>query len=159
MPTPATRTASPPTSSPTCCRTTGNRSASYLQAVGITANLVQLPTADALARASSGQAPLFLGTWGSYSINDVAAILPQFFGGGPLDYARLPELQDLIAQAGQSGDTDLRRGLYAKAIRLITTQALWLPTHVNAATYGVSRALNFRAFADELPRFYLSSWR
>ena len=131
----------------------------YLQAVGIAARLVQLPTGEALARAAAGQAPMFLGTWGSYSINDAAAILPQFFGGGPLDYARVPALQKLIAQAGTSGDADQRRALYGEAIRLATSLALWLPTHTYAATYGVSRALNFRPFADELPRFYLSSWR
>ena len=132
---------------------------SYLQAVGIAATLVQLPTAEALTRAEAGQAPLFLGSWGSYSINDVAAILPQFFGGGPLDYARLPELQALIAAAGHSGDADIRRGLYAQAIHRITEAALWLPLHTDAATYGLTRTLNFRPFADELPRFYLASWK
>jgi peptide/nickel transport system substrate-binding protein len=132
---------------------------SALQAVGIAAELVQLPTVDALARAGAGQAPLFLGSWGSYSINDVAAFLPQFFTGGPLDYTRLPELQQLIEQAGVNADADQRRGLYAKAIRLITSQAYWLPTHTYATTYGVSRALNFRPYPDELPRFYLASWK
>jgi peptide/nickel transport system substrate-binding protein len=118
-----------------------------------------LGTAEALARAEAGQAPLFLGSWGSYSINDVAAILPQFFCGGPMDYARLPALRDLLTRAGASGDTDQRRGLYSQAIRLITAQALWLPLHTYAATYGVSRALNFRPSADELPRFYAARWR
>lgn len=132
---------------------------SYLQAVGITANLVQLPTADALARAAAGRAPMFLGSWGSYSINDVAAFLPQFFAGGPLDYARLPDLEALIDKAGASGDPDQRRGLYAQAIRIITGEALWLPTHTYAATYGISRTLNFKPSADEIPRFYLASWR
>ena len=131
----------------------------YLQAVGIDATLVQLPTGQALARAAAGQTPLFLGTWGSYSINDVAAILPQFFGGGPLDQARLPELQDLLAKAGASGDADTRRGLYAQAIRIITAQALWTPTHSFAATYGFNRALAFKPSADELPRFYLARWK
>lgn len=131
----------------------------YLQAVGITAELVQLPTAEALARAEAGRAPLFLGSWGSYSINDVAAILPQFFGGGPLDYARLPQLQALLARAGRSADIDTSRSLYAKAIHLITALALWQPLHTDEATYGLTRALNFRPFGDELPRFYLSSWK
>jgi peptide/nickel transport system substrate-binding protein len=102
---------------------------------------------------------LFLGNWGSYSINDVAAILPQFFGGGPLDYARVPALQALIGQADVTADADQRRGLYAQAIRIITRQALWTPTHTYATTYGYSRALNFRPFPDELPRFYLASWK
>ena len=131
----------------------------YLQAIGITATLIQLPTEDALARAAAGQAPMFLGNWGSYSINDVAAFLPQFFGGGPLDQARLPELQALLEQASRSGDADQRRGLYSQAIRLITAQALWLPTHTYATTYGFNRALTFKPVPDELPRFYLASWK
>ncbi|MDA8251574.1 MAG: ABC transporter substrate-binding protein [Rhodospirillales bacterium] len=132
---------------------------SALQAVGITAELIQMPTADAVERAAAGGAPLFLGTWGSYSINDVAAMLPQFFGGGPLDYARDPELQAVIVQAGRSGDADRRRALYAQAIRRITAEALWLPTHTYATTYGMTRTLNCRPFADELPRFYLATWK
>lgn len=130
-----------------------------LQEVGITARLVQLPTNEARARAAAGQAPMFLGNWGSFSINDVAAILPQYFCGGPQDYARLPELSDLIQRAGVTGDADQRRGLYSAAIRLITEQAFWLPTHTYATTYCFNRALNFRAFPDELPRFYLASWK
>ena len=130
-----------------------------LQAVGIAAELVQLPTAAAIARAEAGAAPLFLGSWGSYSVNDVAAILPQFFGGGPLDYARQPELADMLDRAGASGDADLRRVLYGQAIRRISTDALWLPLHTYAATYGMTRTLNARPFADELPRFYLASWK
>ena len=132
---------------------------SDLQSVGIAADVVQLPTAEALARAEAGHAPLFLGSWGSYSINDVAAFLPQFFGGGPLDYARQPELADMLDRAGASGDADLRRVLYGQAIRRISTDALWLPLHTYAATYGMTRTLNARPFADELPRFYLASWK
>ncbi len=131
----------------------------YLQAVGISAELTQLPTAEALARAEAGTTPLFLGTWGSYSINDVAAFLPQFFGGGPLDDAHLPELESLVGQAGRSGDADQRRGLYGQAIRIITAQALWLPLHTYATTYGIVRGLAFRPYPDELPRFYLTNWK
>jgi peptide/nickel transport system substrate-binding protein len=130
-----------------------------LQAVGISAQLIQLSTNEAVARATAGQAPLFLGNWGSRSINDVAAILPQFFTGGPLDFARQPDLAELIRRAGITGDADRRRGLYSEAIRLITAEALWLPTHTYATTYCLNRSLNFRAFPDELPRFYLASWK
>ncbi len=132
---------------------------SYLQAVGITANLVQVSTNQALALVAAGKAPLFMGSWGSYAINDVAAILPHFFGGGPLDQARLPALRALLAQAGRSGNPDQRRGLYSRAIRQITAEALWTPTHSYATTYGFNKALNFKSFPDELPRFYLASWR
>jgi peptide/nickel transport system substrate-binding protein len=130
-----------------------------LQAVGITARLAQVPTSEGRARAAGGQAPLFLGSWGSFSINDVAAILPQFFTGGPQDYARSPALSELIQRAGVTGDADQRRALYTDAIRMITGQAYWLPLHTYATTYCMARGLNFRAFPDELPRFYLANWK
>ncbi|HUZ62589.1 MAG TPA: ABC transporter substrate-binding protein, partial [Acetobacteraceae bacterium] len=60
----------------------------YLKAVGINADIQQLQVGAAVQKVISGQAPLDLGSWGSYSINDVSAILPYFFGGGTSDYAR-----------------------------------------------------------------------
>ena len=133
--------------------------AANLEAVGIHAHVRQLPLAEAIDIAAAGEAPLFMGSWGSYSINDVSAILPYFFGGGDNDYARLPELQALIDQADRITDADRRRAAYGQAIRLITAQALWLPLHTYVTPYAMTRALNFRPTADELPRFYLASWR
>src|SRR5205814_3024466 len=43
----------------------------YLQAVGIRANLVHLQVAAAIERGNKGQNPLYFGSWGSYSVNDV----------------------------------------------------------------------------------------
>lgn len=130
-----------------------------LKAIGIDATLRQVPVAEAVTAQEAGQAPLFLGSWGSYSINDVAAILPQFFGGGPQDYARDPRIEQLVEEGGTATDPDERRSAYAEAIRRITGKALWLPLNTYATTYGFSRALNFRAFPDELPRFFLTSWK
>jgi peptide/nickel transport system substrate-binding protein len=133
--------------------------AANLASVGIIVDIVQLPLPQALVRAASGQAPLYMGSWGSYSINDVQAFLPYFFTGGDNDYARVPELQALIEQGGATTSVDRRRAFYGRAIRMITEQSLWLPLHSYVTTYGMSRALAFRPTADELPRFYLASWR
>ncbi len=133
--------------------------AGYLAAVGIRARILQLPTSDAVALAATGHAPLFMGSWGSYSINDVSAILPYFFTGGDNDYARDPELRALIEQAGATTDADRRRAEYGQAIQIITGAALWLPLHPYATSYAINRSLSFRPTADELPRFYLASWR
>lgn len=130
-----------------------------LAAVGIRARITQLPLGQAIQRAADGTAPLFLGSWGSYSINDVSAILPYFFGGGDNDTARIPELQALVEEGGATTRVDQRRRAYSRAIRIISEQALWLPLHTYVATYGFSRMLNFKPTTDELPRFYLSSWR
>lgn len=133
--------------------------AANLAAVGIRAKVSQLPLGEAIARAAAGTAPLFMGSWGSYSINDVSAILPYFFGGGDNDYARIPELQSLVEQGGATTSAEKRRQFYSRAIRIISDQALWLPLHTYVTTYGFSRTLGFKPTTDELPRFYLSSWR
>lgn len=131
----------------------------YLQSVGITARVIQLPEAVAAQRAAEGQAPLYLATWGSYSINDVSAILPFFFAGGPNDYARDPELAHLITTGDAATDPDERRRDYDAALGRIMSRAYWLPLTNLVTTYGISRELNFKPFPDELPRFYLSSWK
>ena len=97
--------------------------------------------------------------WGSYSINDVSAILPQYNGGGGNDYARDPEVRALVEAGGTTTDPDQRRKNYSAAIKLITERALWMPLFTHSITYGVSKTLNFKPYPDELPRFYLTSWR
>lgn len=131
----------------------------YLRAMGINARVTTLQVAAAVQRTLDGTAPMNLGTFGSYSINDVSAILPYFFGGGGNDYARDPEVQQLIAAGGASINPDERRNAYGQAIQLITQRAYWLPLHTYVTTYGFSRLLNFKPQPDEIPRFYLASWK
>ncbi len=131
----------------------------YLQAVGIRARLNLLQIAAAIQRAWRGELPMYMGSWGSYSVNDVSAILPNWFGGGNDDYARDPELQRLIEEGGSTNDEEARMRAYSAAIRRITEQAYWMPLHTYVNAYAFSKQLNFTPFRDELPRFYLASWR
>jgi peptide/nickel transport system substrate-binding protein len=130
-----------------------------LSAIGITTRVDAARSADAIAIASAGRAPLFLSSWGSYAINDAAAFMPPFFTGGPLDYTRDPVVSRLVDQAVSSTDPDRRRQEFADAIERITQNAFWLPIASAVRTYGFDRSLDFRAFADDLPRFYLARWR
>ena len=131
----------------------------YLKAVGINARLSVLQVAAVVQRSLAGQNPLEAGDWGSYSINDVSAIMPQYFGGGGNDYTRDPEIAELVKTGGSTTDPDKRRKAYSAAIKLITERANWLPMYTYTITYGLSRQLNFKPYPDELPRFYLSSWK
>jgi peptide/nickel transport system substrate-binding protein len=131
----------------------------YLRAVGINAHVTHLQVGAAIQRAIEGKSPLNFGSWGSYSINDVSAALPYFFTGGGNDYARDAEVEKLVNEGGTVTDPDQRRKYYSEAIKLITERAEWIPMFTYVKTYGFSRQLNFRAFPDELPRFYLSSWK
>jgi peptide/nickel transport system substrate-binding protein len=131
----------------------------YLAAVGIKARISQLQVSAVIQRAWKGENPMTLGSWGSYSINDVSAIMPNYFNGGQDDYARDAELTELIARGGESDDPVVRKKLYALAIKRVTEQAYWLPLHTYVTTYGFSRDLDFTPWADELPRFFWTKWK
>ena len=131
----------------------------YLAAVGIRADPLPLQVAPAVARSIAGQNPMEMGSWGSYSINDSSAFFPYFFAFSGQDYARDDTVRKLVDEAGAVVDPDRRRALYADAIRRITAQAYFLPLFTYVKTYASVRTLVFKPFGDELPRFYLSSWR
>ncbi len=131
----------------------------YLGAIGIRARVTQ-PQIDAVVRrGGEGKNPIEMGSWGSYSINDVSAFLPYFFDGGPHDFTRDAEVTKLVLEAGATTDPDRRRSDYSAAIRRITAEADFLPLFTFVTTYAMSRQLNFRPSRDELPRFYLASWK
>jgi peptide/nickel transport system substrate-binding protein len=131
----------------------------YLQAVGIRAKINQLQVQALVQRAKAGELRMYLGSWGSYSINDVSAILPNFFDGGADDYARDPDVQKWLSEAGSSNDAELRKKAYSAAIQRITERAYWAPLHTYVTTYGYSKQLDFTPYPDELPRFFLAKWK
>jgi peptide/nickel transport system substrate-binding protein len=131
----------------------------YLKAVGINAKITSLQVGAQIQRVQQGKAPIDEGNWGSYSINDVSAILPQYFTGGPSDQTRDPEVKRLVEAGGSTTDPDQRRKNYSEAIALITSHAYWVPMFTQTITYGLSKQLNFKPFPDELPRFYLATWK
>ena len=132
----------------------------YLAAVGIKAKISQLQVQALIQRCQQkGECPMDLGSWGSYSINDVSAVLPVFLGGGLDDHARDPEVQRLISEAGTTMDAAKRKTNYSAAIKLAMDRAYWVPLHTYVTTYGLSKAVDFKPYADELPRFWLSKWK
>jgi peptide/nickel transport system substrate-binding protein len=132
----------------------------YLQAVGIRPKITQLQVAPAIQKAWRGENPLYHGSWGSYSINDVSAIFPVMYGAGSNDnYSRDPELEKLVADGGASSDPAVRKQAYSAAIKLMTDKAYWLPLFTYVNTYAFSKQLDFKTFPDELPRFYLAKWQ
>lgn len=137
----------------------GSAVQNYLQAVGIRAKLNQLQVAAVIQRSMAGELRAQLGSWGSFSINDVSAILPNYFDGGAQDYARDPEITKLLVEGGSSTDPAVRKKAYSAAIKRITEQALWLPLHTYVTTYGFTKQLDFTPYSDELPRFYQAKWK
>ncbi len=131
----------------------------YLQAVGIRARLNLMQVAAQIQRSMRGELAMQMGSWGSYSINDVSAILPNYFGGGADDYARDAEITRLVEEGGSTADETARKRAYDAAIKRATEQAYWLPLHTYVSTFGFQRQLEFPTFPDELPRFYLARWK
>jgi peptide/nickel transport system substrate-binding protein len=131
----------------------------YLQAVGIRARLNLMQVAAQIQRSMRGELAMQMGSWGSFSINDVSAILPNYFAGGADDYARDAELTRLVEEGGSTADEEARKRAYDAAIRRATEQAYWLPLHTYVSVFGFQRQLEFPTFPDELPRFYLAKWK
>jgi peptide/nickel transport system substrate-binding protein len=131
----------------------------YLRAVGIDAKVSDLQVQAVIQRSMDGTIPMALANWGSYSINDASAFLPFFFTGSNQDYTRDPEVKRLIEQGGSVTDPEERRKAYDEAIKLITGKVYMLPMFNGVVTYGMTKQLNFKPWPDELPRFYLSSWK
>src|SRR6187455_485087 len=90
----------------------GSAVQNYLLAVGVRAKLNQIQTAALIQRAKAGELRMYLGSWGSFSINDVSAFLPNFFDGGADDYARDPDVQKALVQGGSSINPEVRKEAY-----------------------------------------------
>jgi peptide/nickel transport system substrate-binding protein len=132
----------------------------YLGAVGIRARINQMNVAPAIQKAWRGEAPLYMQSWGSYSINDVSAIFPVMYGKDANDnYSKDPELEKLVAEGGAANDAAARKKAYSAAIKIMTEKAYWLPLHTYVNAYAFAKDLDFKTYPDELPRFYWAKWK
>ena len=131
----------------------------YLKAVGINLRIQQLQIGAAIQLAHAGKAPLYSGSWGSNSINDISAFMPNWLDEGLDDYARDADVHKLLKQAGATVDPDLRRKAYSEAIRLATERVDFIPLFSDVRYVAFSKQLNFQGFPDDVPRFYLSTWK
>jgi peptide/nickel transport system substrate-binding protein len=129
-----------------------------LRTVGIQAKLTYI-TADAIRdlRRKKG-VPLSFGTWGSSSINDVTAILGNWFQGDADDNAQDKKVIDLLNQ-GNSTDQELRKKVYNEALKVIAEEAYWLPLFSSVYNYAYIDQLDFEPSADEMPRFWNAKWK
>ena len=130
-----------------------------LAAVGIRAKVSTMTGVAATTRIQKGEVAMYMSSWGSYSINDVSAILPYFFWQNVDDLARDKEVTDLLKQGGSVVDPETRKAAYSKAIHLITDRAYWLPIATYVTVYGINKQLDFKAYSDELPRFFWAKWK
>lgn len=131
----------------------------YLRAVGIRAKLNFLEYAALRDKNWAGTTPLVYMTWGSNSVNDVSAILGNFFKGSPDDFARDAELKKWIETGDTSVDPEIRKANYQKALQRIAEEVYWVPMFSYVANYAFTADLEFTPDADEVPRFYSARWK
>lgn len=131
----------------------------YLKAVGIRANLrfVQYAAQRELIRGN--KVGLTHQTWGSFSVNDVSAATPVWFGFIGEDVTRDPEVRDLLTKGDTSIDPAARKEAYKKALALIADRAYAVPLYSLPSYYVATADLNFKAYPDEMPRFWEMTWK
>jgi peptide/nickel transport system substrate-binding protein len=133
--------------------------AGYMAQIGIKAKIQLLQYPAVRTKNHEGVTPITFGDWGSYSISDASAILGNFFTGSKDDFTGDTELQGWVIKAGAVNDPKQREELYKKAIERIMDKMYMLPMNSYAVYYAYNSQLNFRPFADEIPRYYLYSWK
>ncbi|HYD65136.1 ABC transporter substrate-binding protein [Azospirillum sp.] len=131
----------------------------YLDAVGIRAKLVYLQYEALREKTYSGTVDFSFMSWGSYSINDAAASVSQFFKGTKDDYLRDPQVVQWLETADGSVDPAVRKENYAKALRRIADLAAWVPMFTYNVNYVHTKDIAFTPTADEIPRFYQVTWK
>jgi peptide/nickel transport system substrate-binding protein len=133
--------------------------AGYMRAIGIQANIQLLQYPTFRNKNHEGVTPISFGDWGSYSVNDASAILGNFFTGSPDDFTGDKELQGWVKDADSNPDPKKRQELYQKAVDRIMDKMYMLPMNSYAVYYAYTSDLNFQPFKDEIPRYYLYSWK
>ena len=109
-------------------------------------------------RVAGNTVHLSMADWGSYGVNDVSALLNNFFTLTPDDMARDQELSDALIAATKTVDQDARKKSYDFAVSRIVDELYWQPMWTNPATYAYDADLAFTPFPDENPRFFLVGW-
>ncbi len=126
----------------------------YLKAVGIRTNLRFLQYAALRDVITSGKAMLTHQTWGSFSVNDTSASTPNYFAFRAEDITRDEQVRDLLNKGDNSVDLATRRDAYKGALKIIADKAYAVPLYSLPVYYAAAAALDFKAYPDELPRFW-----
>lgn len=131
----------------------------YLRAVGIKANLKFMQYAAMRDQNRANKVPISHQTWGSYSINDVSASVSVYYKGIDDDSVKDPEIIALLEKGDTTVDTAERKATYKKALGLIAERAYAVPLYALTTNYVAAKDLEFKAYPDELPRFWEMKWK
>jgi peptide/nickel transport system substrate-binding protein len=132
---------------------------SNLQAVGIRAKLNFSQYAAMRDAIRAGKASLTHQTWGSFSVNDVSASVPVWFGFEKDDVTRDPQVRDLLNKGNNSVDPNVRKQAYQQALKRIADNAYSVPLWSLPVFYVASKELTFTAYPDEMVRLWEMTWK
>jgi peptide/nickel transport system substrate-binding protein len=130
-----------------------------LAAVGIKAKLSFPQYAAMRETIRANKAQLAHQTWGSFSVNDVSASTPVYFGFEGDDVTHDAEVRDLLAKGNASVDPKTRKQAYKSALTLIAQRAEAVPLWSLPVFYVAAKDLSFKAYPDEMPRFWEMAWK
>ena len=131
----------------------------YLRAVGIKANLKFMQYAAMRDLNRANKVAMSHQTWGSYSLNDISASVSVYFKGIDDDSVKDKEIIALIEKGDTTVDTAARKDSYKKALGLIADRAYAVPLYALTTYYIAAKDLDFKAYPDELPRFWEMKWK
>jgi peptide/nickel transport system substrate-binding protein len=131
----------------------------YLRESGIRAKLQYMQYSALRELGRARKVPLAFWTWGSNSVYDISAFVGNWYKGTGDDVIRDQEVIQWLTKGDTSIDPEVRKANYKKALQKITAQAYSVPLFTWVANYAYSKELDFRAWSDEIPRFYMSKWK
>jgi peptide/nickel transport system substrate-binding protein len=131
----------------------------YLRAVGITANLNFMQYAAMRDQGRAHRTAISHWTWGSSSINDVSASTPIYYKFSEDDVNRDDQVRAALDEGDSVMDPEARKAAYKRALARIAEQAYAVPLYSLPVAYVAGKALAFKAYPDEIPRFFEMSWK
>lgn len=130
----------------------------FLNAVGIEVDASVLDYSNARERVVNNQVHMMMGDWGSYGVNDVSALLNNFFTLSEDDMAQDETVSEALLAAAQTADPDARMENYDYAVSRIAQELYWYPLWTHPTIYAHNSALEFQSHPDENPRFFEAKW-
>jgi len=131
----------------------------YLNAVGLKPKFYYLKGAAMREKWQGKKVSLAYWTWGSHSINDISASTGYWFKLTSDDRARDQQVRDWLEEGDTSIDPGVRRTAYQKALSRISKQCYSVPMFTIVMNTAFSKDLEYKAYPDEIPRYFLSNWK
>ena len=89
----------------------------------------------------------------------VSASTPNYFAFRSEDITRDAAVRDLLEKGNNSVDPAVRKEAYKGALKIIADKAYAVPLYSLPVYYVASKELNFKAYPDELVRFWEMGWK